>query len=65
MVRDLDVYRTANLLIRQLGDDAQAEAERRAADMQQRGRQDGAAVWCRIAAAIDVLQSERTARWVH
>lgn len=58
MTSNLDFYRAANLLIRQHGNDAQAEAERRAAEMQRRGSKDGAAVWRRVAAAVAQLQAD-------
>ena len=53
MIHDLDIYRSANVLIREHGDDAGLKAAQRADDMLERGDLDGLAVWKRILAAIE------------
>ena len=45
MVSDLDIYRSANVLIRQHGEDAPIEAAVRADAMLESGDLDGYAVW--------------------
>jgi hypothetical protein len=55
MVTDLDIYRTAQLLVRQHGADAAIHAAMRHDAVLERGDLDGAAVWKRVLAAIDVL----------
>jgi hypothetical protein len=56
-ISDLDIWRTANLLIRQYGADAEIEAARRADQMLDRGDRDGQLVWMRIRRAIAEQQA--------
>jgi hypothetical protein len=56
MISDLDIYRAANLLIRQHGVDAELVAVQRADLMLDRGDGDGQLVWMRIRRAIVELQ---------
>ena len=55
MTSDLDIYRTAKLLIDQDGAEAGLRAAERADESLERGELDGAAVWCRIRRAIEEL----------
>ena len=55
MTSDLDIYRAANELIEQHGDDAPIRAAMRADAMLQKGDVDGCAAWKRILKAIDEL----------
>ncbi len=48
MIPDLDLYRSANLLVKQHGEDAPIEAAMRADAMLEAGDLDGYAVWKRI-----------------
>ena len=48
MISDLDIWRAANLIIRQHGGDAELEAAKRADLMLERGDRDGQLVWMRI-----------------
>ena len=50
---DLDIYRSARLLIDQHGDEAPINAAMRADDLLDRGDLDGAAVWRRIVTAVE------------
>ena len=59
MISDLDVWRAANLLIRQHGGNAELEAARRADLMLDRGDRDGELLWLRIKRAITALQAPR------
>ncbi len=56
MTSDLDIYRSANLLVKQHGDDAPIEAAMRADAMLEAGDLDGLAVWRRILKAVVELQ---------
>jgi hypothetical protein len=56
VVSDLDIYRSANLLVKRHGEDALIEAAMRADAMLEAGDLDGYAVWKRILRAVEVLQ---------
>ncbi len=58
MTSDLDIFRSANLLIRQHGKDAPIHAAMRADAMLEKGDPDGYAVWKRILRALEELQRE-------
>ena len=58
MTSDLDIYRSANELIKQFGDAADIEAAMRADELMEAGDMDGRAVWKRIVKAIEELLSE-------
>ncbi len=58
MVSDLDIYRSAKLLIDQHGEDASLEAAMRADAMLEKGPMAGAATWRRIIMAVDELQRQ-------
>ena len=60
MTSDLDIFRTANVLIREHGAGAALEAAQRADAMLERGDMDGCALWKRIVVAIEEI--ERTER---
>ncbi len=55
---DLDIYRSAHLLIERHGDDAPIEAAMRADELMEAGDMDGRAVWLRIVKAVEELQSK-------
>jgi len=52
MIPDRDIWRAANLLIREHKADAEVVAARRADEMLERGDHDGQLVWLRIRRAI-------------
>ena len=58
MVSDLDIYRSAHVLIREHDQDAPIEAAMRADAMLEKGDLDSYAVWKRILRAVEVLQRE-------
>ena len=58
MIPDLDIYRSANELIREHGEDAPIHAAMRADAMLDTGDLDGAAVWKRIVKAVEELLSK-------
>lgn len=57
MTDDLDIYRTANVLVELHGDDAPIQAAMKADAMLDAGDVEGQAVWKRILAAVDELVS--------
>ena len=64
MTSDLDIYRTANELIKQHGDDAPIQAAMRADEMLEKGDLDGKRVWLRIMKAVDeMLAKEPLRHW--
>ncbi len=56
MIPDLDIYRSANILVKQHGEDAPIEAAIRADAMLEAGDLEGYAVWRRILRAVEELQ---------
>jgi hypothetical protein len=56
-ISDLDVYRAANSLISEYGDDAERVAIQRADQMLDRSDRGGAVVWLRIRRAIIAWQA--------
>jgi hypothetical protein len=57
MVSNLDIWRAANLLIREHGANADGEAARLQDLMADRGDDEGRLVWVRIRRAIEALQA--------
>jgi hypothetical protein len=57
MIPDRDIWRAANLLIREHGDGAEFVAARRADEMLDRGDVDAKADWLRIRRAIVEMQA--------
>ena len=55
MISDLDVYRSAQLLVDKHGAEAPIHAAMKADDMLERGDLDGKAVWIRILKAVREL----------
>ncbi len=53
---DLDIYRSANVLVKRHGQDAPIQAAMRADAMLESGDLDGYAVWRRILRAVEELQ---------
>ena len=58
MTSALDIYRSAQLLVDQHGDEAPIFAAMEADAMLDKGDLDGAAVWRRIVRAVEELQRE-------
>ena len=58
MTSDIDIYRSANELIKQYGDAADIEAAMRTDERLAAGDMDGEAVWLRIVKAVEELLSE-------
>ncbi len=56
MIPDLDIYRSASILVKQYGQDAPIEAAMRADAMLDKGDMDGCAMWKKIVRAVEELQ---------
>ena len=56
MTSDLDIYRSANVLVKRHGQDAPIQAAMRADAMPDKGDLDGFSVWKRILRAVGELQ---------
>ena len=56
MPSEIDIYRTANLLVKQHGEDAPIHAAMRADAMLEKGDLDGYAAWRRMLRAVEELQ---------
>ncbi len=60
MTSDLDIFRSANELIEQHGEDSPIHAAMRADELMEAGNMEGRAVWIRIVKAIgELLSKER------
>lgn len=57
-IPDIDIYRTANELVKRRGDDALAYAERQLSAIEAKGDADGATIWRRVMTAIMDLWRE-------
>ena len=58
MTTDLDIYRTASVLIREHGEDATLEAAQRADKFLEDGKLAASAVWRRVLRAVKEIQRE-------
>ncbi len=56
MIPDLDIYRSANVLVKHHGENAPIYAAMRADAMLEKGDLDGYAVWKRVLRAVEELQ---------
>ncbi len=56
MIPDLDIYRSANVLVKRHGQDAPIEAAMRADAMLEKGDPGGYEVWKRIVRAVEELR---------
>ena len=58
MISNLDIFRSAAVLIREHGQDAALEAAQRADAMLEKGHMEGAAVWKRIVRAVEEIERQ-------
>ncbi len=56
MISELDIFRSADILVKRYGEGAAIEAAMRADAMLNKGDLDGCAVWKRIARAVEEVQ---------
>ncbi len=61
MIPDLDIYRSANLLVKQHGQDAPIHAAMKADELLETGDLNGYAVWKRILRAVEELRRDSPA----
>ncbi len=61
MTSDIDIWRSAQVLVKQHGEDAPIHAAMRADAMLEAGDLDGLAVWKRILKAVEELQGTEPA----
>jgi hypothetical protein len=52
MIRDIDIWGVAVLMLKRYADDAEANADRHADELETEGDQAGAAIWRRVTFAI-------------
>ena len=65
MIPEIDVWRSAQLMIRQYGDAAVSEADARATALTEQSDSAGGLVWRRIREAIDQLQNDTSVGPAH
>ena len=65
MPDEIDIYRSANLLINQLGEGALSFAAQQVDACWERGNLDGKAVWMGVIRAIKELTEERAGETLH
>ena len=58
MTADLDIYRTASVLIRDHGEDAALEAAQRADALLAKGATKGAATWRRVLRSVNEIERQ-------
>ena len=59
MIPDLDIYRSAQVLVKQHGQDAPIHAAMRADELLEAGDLEGCEVWKRIMRAVGPVEGER------
>jgi hypothetical protein len=65
VISDLDIWRSANELIKQFGGTADIEAAARADALLEKGDLEGQQVWMRILKAVDKLQKAHSEEAKH
>jgi hypothetical protein len=65
VITEIDIWRTANLLLRRYDREAQAEGAARTEALAAAGDHEGAAVWRRITAAVGQLANKTPAGPLH
>ncbi len=63
MTSDLDIYRTASVLVREHGKDAALKTAQRADALLEKGCLDGQRVWKRVLTAVKEIQREEPEEW--
>jgi hypothetical protein len=65
MIPEVDIWRVANLMLTQYGEEATLESAQRARELAADGDRAGAATWLRITAAIGQLANTTSPGTVH
>ena len=55
VMQEIDIWRVAVLMVKRYANDAEANADRRADELETEGDQAGAAIWRRVTVAIEQL----------
>ena len=55
MIREIDIWRVAVLMVNRYADEAKANSDWRAAELATDGDHEGAAIWRRVTVAIEQL----------
>jgi hypothetical protein len=55
VIREIDIWRVAVLMVKRYADDAEANADRRVDELETEGDQVGAAIWRRVTIAVEQL----------
>ena len=55
VIQEIDIWGVAVLMLKRYADDAEANADRRAVELETEGDHGGAAIWCRVTVAIEQL----------
>ena len=55
MIQEIDLWRVAVLMVKRYAENAEANADRRADELETEGDQAGAAIWRRVTFAIEKL----------
>ncbi len=63
MISDLDIFRSANLLVKRHGDEAPIHAAMNADAMLAKGDMDGRAVWLRVVRAVKEILDKKPRGW--
>ena len=58
MTSEIDIFRVAQLIIKQHGDEAEAHAQSRAEDLAREGDEAGRLVWLGVAEAVKLLRQD-------
>jgi hypothetical protein len=59
VIQEIDIWRVAVLMVKRYADDAEANADRRADELETEGDQAGAVIWRLVTVAIEQL-TDRT-----
>jgi len=55
VIQEIDIWRVAVLMVKRYAEDAEANADRRADELETEGDRAGAAIWRRVTVAIEQL----------
>ena len=65
MTSDLDIYRTAAIVVKEQGEDAATHAAMRADELMEAGDMEGRSTWLRVLAAVQELLTTEMKGTVH
>jgi hypothetical protein len=56
VIQEIDIWRVAVLMVKRYAEDAEANADQHADELETEGDQAGAAIWCRVTVSIEQLK---------